>query len=356
MKSSLSLMQTITVIAIGLLSAMHAACDETYREVNMGFDHQGQRLSGSLILPKNKPGPFAVVVFVHGDGAMPYDAYGYYRPLWQRLADQGIASFSWDKPGVNRSQGAWESQSMEDRADEVTSAIAVLKRHSAVATDKIGLIGFSQAGWVLPLVASQSDEASFMIFISTAVNWMAQGAYDTRMRLTREGLGETEIKQLTEVFNTMNERFIVSPSSYEEYLKFHRSHPLLRQYDQKPMSPQRFKFAQLNWHYDANKHLETIKVPTLALFGGHDVHVDVPDTVRLYRKAFAVQGDHDLGNRDFTVNVFPDAQHSLLKQHHFGEMDPGIAFIIKLEFLGEAAFADGFLDYVVNWLVDKAGD
>ena len=64
---------------------------------------------------------------------MPYDAYGDYRPLWGRLAERGIASFSWDKVGVGNSQGDWQSQSMDDRAEETVAAIEMLNKKAQVS-------------------------------------------------------------------------------------------------------------------------------------------------------------------------------------------------------------------------------
>lgn len=159
-------MKKTVLIAVALLPLLLIlSIDEKYQEVVIEFEHEGNHLSGSLIVPKNKSESFPVVVFVHGDGAMPYDAFSYYRPLWNQLAEQGIASFSWDKPGVGNSQGNWQEQDMDDRADETIAVIEMLKKRSEVMADKIGLIGYSQAGWVLPLVASKSDFPDFMILV-----------------------------------------------------------------------------------------------------------------------------------------------------------------------------------------------
>jgi dienelactone hydrolase len=173
---------TITVLFVVLVIIFE---DVDYQQHALSFMHNGNRLSGTIIVPKSQAGPFPVMVFVHGDGVMPYDAYGYYHTLWNRLAQQGIASFAWDKPGVGKSQGDWLNQSMDDRAKETIAAMEVLKRHSDINPDKIGLIGYSQAGWVLPLVAEKSDDADFIIVVSGAINWMDQGGYLTKMRMTR---------------------------------------------------------------------------------------------------------------------------------------------------------------------------
>ena len=72
---------------------------------------------------------------------------------------------SWDKPGVGDSSGDWHNQSMMNRAEEVVSAIQFLKSRDDIDIDKIGLIGWSQAGWVLPLAASMSKDVKYIIQI-----------------------------------------------------------------------------------------------------------------------------------------------------------------------------------------------
>jgi len=279
---------------------------------------------------------------------LPFDAYGYYRPLWDRLAEAGIAAFSWDKAGVGKSSGNWENQSMDDRAEEVIAAIEILKQRTDIAGDKIGLIGFSQAGWVLPLVAKKSDYPDFMILVSGAINWMDQGAYLMQTRMTREGFPQTQIDQ--EIINHFqsSEKLLSSSSTYDEYLQFHRSSTTGYEKRRKPMSQQRFRFAKLNWRSDARDSLGNIQCPTLAVFGDQDLNVNTAGSVRIYEEEFM-----ESGNTDWRIKVFPGAQHSLLKEKDFKEINPGIWFMTKFEMLGDAAFADGFLDLVVSWTEDR---
>ncbi len=331
-----------------LLSGCLDSDDKAYRQVAMDFEYKGNHLSASLMLPENKSSPFPVVVFVHGDGAMPYDAHGYYRLLWNRLAKRGIASFSWDKPGVGSSQGDWQNQSLDDRADVAIAAIDMLKRRADIATNKIGLIGYSQAGWVLPLVASKSDYPNFMVLVSAAINWMDQGAYLMERRLAREGFSDKQIKQAIEAYRSTSARFFAASTSYEEYLQYYHASTVLKEMGEALLTPQRFQFVKLNWRYDARESLKEISAPTLAIFGKHDLNVDTTESIRVYKEMFEKSGNNAL-----TIKVFPDAQHSLLKQKYFKETIPGIGFLIKLEFLGEGAFADGYLDFVADWIEGK---
>ena len=68
------------------------------------FHNAEDSLSGRYLQPdtgKTK----AVIVFVHGDGPLDYEAHGYYPLIWKRLLKQGFAIFSWDKPGIGSSTG-----------------------------------------------------------------------------------------------------------------------------------------------------------------------------------------------------------------------------------------------------------
>jgi len=48
---------------------------------NITFTHAGNTLKGVLVLPDSMARPESCMVFVHGSGDMPRDAYGYYEPL-----------------------------------------------------------------------------------------------------------------------------------------------------------------------------------------------------------------------------------------------------------------------------------
>ena len=81
-------------------------------------------------LPKNKyilEEKTPLVIFVHGDGKLGHDAFGYCEHIWNELAKKGIASMSWDKKGIGQSTGKWLNQSIEDRANEVIAAIDFMK-------------------------------------------------------------------------------------------------------------------------------------------------------------------------------------------------------------------------------------
>ena len=330
-------------LVTGLVVVVFAWESAAYKEQKLSFEVAGEQRAATLILPKNHAPPYPVVVFVHGDGAMPYDAYGYYKFFWNRLAARGIASLAWDKAGVGDSSGNWLHQSMENRADEVIAAIDALRQREDVNPSSVGLIGYSQAGWVMPLVSARSNYPDFIVSVSGAINWLEQGDYITRLRLSEAGLSETEVQQ--SIAENRARLWAFAPeSSYEDYLKAHDAS------EGEPMSKDRYLFAKLNWRADARESLATVTSPLLAVFGADDKNVDVTKSATAYQEILTASG-----HTDFTIKTFPDTQHSLLKTAHFNTAYPGISFILKLELLGEAAFADGVLGFITEWIVERSG-
>jgi len=323
-----------------------ASSNSNYKEQSLDFVSANKRLSGFLMLPNKGEKPFPLLVFVHGDGATPYDAFGYYPYLWRHLAERGIASFSWHKAGVKSSEGSWLKQSMHDRADEVIAAIDMLKQRDDIAHNKIGLIGFSQGGWVLPLVAKKSAYPDYMVIVSGAINWLDQGDYLTKKRLQREGFSSAQIQQALRC-NQLGLQVLQPTTSYAEYLHYENtlSPQECKPFATSPMSKARFEFVKLNVNSDAREGLATIQIPTLAVFGDKDINVDFTESIGEYQRIFKASG-----NIDLTTKVFPNAQHSLFKNKYIDANTSGVSSVIKMEVLGEKIFTEGYLNFVTNWV------
>jgi len=203
---------------------------------------------------------------------MPHNTYGYYHSIWQRLASKGIASFSWDKPGVGCSDGNWLTQDMDDRAVDVREAYQSLRKNENIDTSKIGAMGFSQAGWVLPRLASD-NWVDFMIFVSTAISWMEQSQYLTRQRLLADGnSSDSEIEATLTQNSVFNNALLNSLLNYDDFLKMDAKHSANGQATQS-IGRGRFVFIKNNVTEDSTPLLRNIKVPVFALFGADDLQV-----------------------------------------------------------------------------------
>ena len=276
-----------------------------------------------------------IILFVHGDGPLDYEAAGYYPIIWDILRRQGFAIFSWSKPGVGGSSGQWLDQSMSDRQAEVRAAIKFVRSQYDYSGAQTGLLGFSQAGWVVPAVASDNPEVGFVIGIGFAMDWQNQSWYLTKTRLLAEGKTSTEIDLGYEEHVESIARLKQS-SGYEQYRKDNRGTPDL-------MSEARFGFVERNLLANASEDYENLRQPMLILLGEQDLNVDINETrdslTRIFRHRNNIQ-----------INIIPNASHGLLKAEAFNQQVLGLLFWLKLIWAGESALAPGFTSVLNDWI------
>jgi alpha-beta hydrolase superfamily lysophospholipase len=321
-------------------------CRPVTREETFVFEHDGNDLVGDLRLPAAE-GPRPSVIFIHGDGAMPADSYGYYKPLMEAFIQAGFATLSWDKPGVARSKGDWLAQSMQDRADEAVAATRALKDRTDIDGNAVGLWGVSQAGWVMPLAVSQSSEFAFMISVSPAINWRRQGRYLTRNRMLDGGYDESSIKGAL-AFGERENALLENGAPYDSYLELlNEAPPCCRD----AMEEARWRFSGLNIDADAVLGLRETHVPVLAIFGDKDMNVDTKESVKAYERELP-RSEHT----DVTIKVFENADHSLYPSKKARRSGAGSAAawrLLKVELLGADAFAPEYINFTVEWAVER---
>jgi pimeloyl-ACP methyl ester carboxylesterase len=138
-----------------------------HREVEVHFTCVGDRQAGTLYLPK-RTGRSPAVVYVHGSGEAP--RWSWEVPWVQMTVGAGIAFFSYDKRGVGESEGTCcpgDTGHFNLLAADANGAVNALRKRSDIAPSKIGFLGTSEAGWVVPLaVARSEDRVGFMALAS----------------------------------------------------------------------------------------------------------------------------------------------------------------------------------------------
>jgi hypothetical protein len=291
-------------------------------------------LSGHYLQPDTGK-PKAVILFVHGDGPLDYNAHGYYPLIWERLLKQGYAIFSWDKPGIGGSTGNWLAQSMQDRQREVQSAINFIRKRYGFLGTQVGLLGFSQAGWVVPALAKNNPSIGFIIGIGFAIDWFEQSWYLTRVRLMQEGANEAVIKAAYAT-HIQEIEFLDKKPSYDLYLKKYGLTP-------KQMTEDRYGFILKNSSVNAAQDYIGLKQPTLLLLGDKDLNVDIYNTKSVVEKLVDDQPN-------IQITIIKNATHVMLDADHFNEQSPGLTFLFKLIWKGEKAVAPEFYNVLDEWL------
>lgn len=130
------------------------------------INSEGANLAGTIYRPKNA---YASVVVVHGSGQETRMT-----EFAELLANNGISVLTYDKRGVGKSGGVYagpevgtnnvDSLNINLLAKDARAALNKIKNYSNGTP--IGLLGFSQAGWIIPIAANNNPLVNFMVLFS----------------------------------------------------------------------------------------------------------------------------------------------------------------------------------------------
>lgn len=237
----------------------------TYEEVS--FQNGELELAGMLMLPEGDA-PFPGAVFIHGSGTSRRDN-PWYLSVAEELLANGIAVLIPDKRGSENAGGDWRGTGFEELATDTQAAFDFLTRVPGVDGDRVGLIGFSQGGWIVPIVASEEQSAAFVVSIS--------------------GAGVTTEEQL--VFEEVNNIAEMGTYRFVARLIARFTVPAIMQRD--------------TWRatagFDPMTYWPGVEAPVFAAFGEGDTNVPVQQSV----------GRFGTLPYEVSVGVYPDGGHGI---------------------------------------------
>lgn len=226
----------LLLIQLAIVYQGFAQSNNTITKHDLVFSSEGTNLAGTMYRPKNA---YASVVIVHGSGQETRMA--------ELLANSGISVLTYDKRGVGKSGGIYsgpevgtnnvDSLNINLLAKDARAALNKMKQYNNGTP--IGLLGFSQAGWIIPIAANNNPLVNFMVLFSCPTI--------------------TSLEQLRFQFYTnRNTNFWVNHT--EEDARYHIKN-----------DSDRYQFIST----DPKVALRNISVPSLWLFGGKDIQIPV---------------------------------------------------------------------------------
>src|SRR4051794_39100990 len=108
----------------------------------LAFPWEGLNLAGTLQLPVGSP-PHPAVLMLQGSGAADRDSGGYFPPIRDVFLSRGIATYSFDKPGMGGSTGDWRHYALTGRTEQAIAALEMLRGLDELDGDRIGIWGQS---------------------------------------------------------------------------------------------------------------------------------------------------------------------------------------------------------------------
>lgn len=264
--------------------AFSQSTDFTIQDVK--FESQGITLAGSILQPKK---PFAAVVIVHGSDPVKREM-----EFAKRLAKEGIAVFTYDKRGVGESGGVYVGPSVgTNNIDTANLTLLAQDANAAASTfqtylkDKkipIGLVGFSQAGWIIPMAASKNPQIKFMVLFS--------------------GPTITTLEQLRFQFYTNGNN------------NFWENHTEADAIEHTKNDPDKYQFVAT----DPKTYLNTLSIPGLWLFGEKDIQIPVKLCIEQLNTLKA-QG------KPFEYTSFPKLGHNTSSSNDTATLDTAVQWI-----------------------------
>ena len=296
--------------------------DPLHTEEDVQFASAGAELAGTLLLPPG-PGPHPAVVFVHG--ADPGTRLGIYRLLGSHLARRGVATLIYDKRGAGESSGSHAGATIDDLTADALAGVELLTGHHAVDPTRVGVLGFSQGGWVVALAAQRSADIAFVIgFSPSGFSPADQQAWLHGSMLAARGFDESAM--------VIADRVSRMQYSSLDLVDAGLMPPI-------PHVPG-FWFHALDPHMDSTKVWAGVRQPVLLAWGALDCQLPGHDSMRALGTAL-----ERVGNPDVTLTVLPGADHSFMLVEPCGH-ETGLAHHGTME------FADGYLGLAADWITN----
>jgi pimeloyl-ACP methyl ester carboxylesterase len=236
---------------------------------NITFNSAGVTLAGTIFKPRH---PHAAIVLVHGSGQETRMV-----GMASLLAKKGIAVLTYDKRGVGKSGGVYagpevgtnniDTANLNLLALDASIAADILQSNLPADYGPLGLLGFSQAGWVIPMAAKKNAKVNFIILFSGPV--------------------VTTLEQLRFQFYTQGKPDFWDSHTEADALKHVSS------------DPDRYQFTAT----DPRDPLAAISIRGLWLFGGIDVQVPVHLSIERLN-VLNKQGKH------YDYQLFPELGHN----------------------------------------------
>lgn len=221
------------------LNPVDAQSLDSIKTMDLTFKSEGAKLAGTIFQPKH---PTAALVIVHGSDQVPRMT-----EFATLLAKSGISVLTYDKRGVGESEGIYAGPEVGTNNIDSTNltllaldaSAAVNRLHEINENIPIGLIGFSQAGWIIPIAANRNPLVEFMILFSCPTI--------------------TTLEQLRFQFYTNGKKDFWSNHTEEDAREHIKN------------DPDRYQFIST----DPKHYLKTLSIPGLWIFGEKDIQIPV---------------------------------------------------------------------------------
>lgn len=312
-----------------LLSGTMLAQDFTVQEVS--FKNDTTELFAYVFIPQSSNAKKVGIALVQGSGNSDR------RNAWSRafaisLAENGYYVLLPDKRGSGKSKGNWKTSSFHLLAQDALVSSSFLRK--SFLLDKVGLMGLSQGGFIVPIAASADSSIDFIVnIVGAAVPLGEQIIHEVTNTAKKEGLSPKEINEM-----------LLYHIALEEYAKNRNWHKLKAHINAAERSswskfaatlPRAkdswiWDWANLNSDFDPIHYWTKVKQDVFVAYGSKDDNDNMPVYASIHRlhKNFA-----SIGKTNYRIQVY-ETGHAMYEDN-------------------KAELRQEFLDDLFNWLRNR---
>jgi uncharacterized protein len=304
------------------------------RDEDVQFANGPVTLRGTLTLPAGPP-PYAALVLVHGSNALTRDVFG---PWSRYFAGLGFAVLGYDKRGTGQSTGDWKQADFATLAGDVLAGVRSLASRSDIRSDRIGLWGASQAGWILPIVAAQAPrEIAFLIVhAGSGTTVREEGILYIEHELRFAGLPPSAVA-VGRRYQMLDDSVTRAGAGWDKLERYYETHRTQETWlwPPRPADDWFRPYYRMIMDFDPSESWTRVTCPVLLFFGELDANVPPRESWPPIERALRRGGNHDV-----TRILLRQANHLLLEART-GARD---------EYPGLSRFASGYFDAMDRWL------
>ena len=276
-----------------------------YTRDEITFFNDTVKLSGSLYLPTSSKKIPAIIV-LHGSGSEPRFASAYFADYFAKL---GIAVLIYDKRGVGKSTGNWQTSTFEDLTNDAIAGINFLEKNKQIDARKIGVYGHSQGGSICPMLLTMYPALSFGISAASAgVSMRESDWYEVKNRFKRYVSG----KDYDYAMQVMD-KYLHYASTGKEYnaliaaAKEYENKEWFKNYIGNIDSTNFFfRYYRKIANYNAVDYWKKVKQPVLILKGDQDLVSPGYPSFQNIENALK-----QASNKSYQIVMFPNTSHEM---------------------------------------------
>lgn len=299
-----------TAMTLAALLADHHVTSGQATAIDVTYPSGDVTLAAELRLPA-AAAPAAAAVIVQGSGASDRSNQ-WSREIADALRRLGLAVLLTDKRGAGASGGDWRTASFADLAADAIAGVEFLRTRPEIDPDRVGVVGISQGGNVVPLAAARSDAVAFVVNVSGKAVTFAEGSFVEMANTARQaGLDEDGVREVLRV-NQAAATFLTR-GDWDQYARARErglqtaARGVVEGF---PASRDAsvWTFLRSAVSYDPLAYWVQVEQPVLVVYGEADEQDNVPvrESVHRLEYAFGVAGKTNV-----RMLVVPDAGHGI---------------------------------------------